>query len=115
MLYFYVCFIRCSLRDKEVECREKETEIKDLKEKTVEQSSLIRKEKLQNADLAHQLKMMVCIIYCLFFFPFNVLLGLVTGSWLTFCSWMEQKAAKEAGMSNENNGRHKYDLRKQVL
>ncbi|KAL4282085.1 hypothetical protein GQ457_03G034290 [Hibiscus cannabinus] len=47
---------RCSLRDKEVLCREKDAAIRDLKEKVVKVSSLARQLEAQKADLVHQLK-----------------------------------------------------------
>ncbi|KAJ0085394.1 hypothetical protein Patl1_08660 [Pistacia atlantica] len=48
---------RCLLRDKEVDCREKETEIRDLKEKVVKLSSFARQLETQKAELIHQLKL----------------------------------------------------------
>lgn len=47
------------MRDKEVNCREKDAEIRDLKEKVVKLSSLARQLEVQKADLVHQLKVMV--------------------------------------------------------
>ncbi|KAK9005612.1 hypothetical protein V6N11_043038 [Hibiscus sabdariffa] len=48
---------RCSLRDKEFSCREKDAEIRDLKDKVVKLSSLARQLELQKLDL-HQVKNM---------------------------------------------------------
>ncbi|KAK9178464.1 hypothetical protein WN943_027655 [Citrus x changshan-huyou] len=50
---------KCSLRDKEVECREKAAEIRDLKEKVVRVSSLARQLESQKGELIHQLKLQV--------------------------------------------------------
>ncbi|KAE8731288.1 P-loop containing nucleoside triphosphate hydrolases superfamily protein isoform 2 [Hibiscus syriacus] len=50
---------RCSLRDKEVSCREKDAEIRNLKEKVVKLSSLARQIEAQKAYLLHQVKMKV--------------------------------------------------------
>lgn len=47
---------RCLLRDKEVACREKDSQIRDLKGKVVNLSSLCRKLEMQNAELVHQVK-----------------------------------------------------------
>lgn len=47
------------MRDKEVNCREKDAEIRDLKEKVVKLSSLARQLEVQKADLVHQLKVKV--------------------------------------------------------
>ncbi|PON91611.1 Kinesin-like protein [Trema orientale] len=47
---------RCLLRDKEVVCREKDLEIRDLKEKVVTLSSFLRKSEMQKAELVHQVK-----------------------------------------------------------
>ncbi|XWS25382.1 hypothetical protein CRYUN_Cryun27aG0063900 [Craigia yunnanensis] len=75
---------RCSLRDKEVHCREKDEEIRDLKKKVVKLSSLARQLEIQRADLVHQVKMK------------NVTIGTM-----------------DSGISDLNGGRHKYELRKQ--
>ncbi|GMI64891.1 hypothetical protein like AT5G60930 [Hibiscus trionum] len=48
---------RCSLRDKEFSCREKDAEIRDLKDKVVKLSTLARQLEVQKADLLHQVKM----------------------------------------------------------
>ncbi|KAL9330001.1 hypothetical protein ACSQ67_005004 [Phaseolus vulgaris] len=48
---------RCSLRDKEVICREKETEIRDLKEKVVGLSYSLRQSEKIKAELTHKLKL----------------------------------------------------------
>ncbi|KAK9930271.1 hypothetical protein M0R45_027313 [Rubus argutus] len=45
---------RCLLRDKEVAYREKDLEIRDLKEKVVSLNSLLRKSEMQKAELMHQ-------------------------------------------------------------
>ncbi|KAJ6930352.1 kinesin-like protein KIN-4C [Populus alba x Populus x berolinensis] len=47
---------RCLLRDKEVACREKDTEIRDLKEKVVKLNSLARHLEIQKTELIHQVK-----------------------------------------------------------
>ncbi|XP_050159290.1 kinesin-like protein KIN-4C isoform X2 [Malus sylvestris] len=73
---------RCLLRDKEVAYRERDLEIRDLKEKVVSLSSLLRKSEMQRAELVHQNQ-------ALKKFAMN-------------CS-------KDADL---NNGGHKYDLRK---
>lgn len=45
---------RCLLRDKEVACREKDSQIRDLKGKVVRLNSLLRKSEMQKAELVHQ-------------------------------------------------------------
>ncbi|KAJ8450283.1 hypothetical protein Cgig2_004740 [Carnegiea gigantea] len=45
---------RCIVRDKEIDCREKDSEIKELKEKIVKLNGLARQLEKQNAELAHQ-------------------------------------------------------------
>ncbi|CAI9116148.1 OLC1v1017224C1 [Oldenlandia corymbosa var. corymbosa] len=47
---------RCQLKDREVDCREKDSEIRDLKEKVVK---LVRQIELQKADLIRQEKLMI--------------------------------------------------------
>ncbi|CAM8983309.1 unnamed protein product [Rhodiola kirilowii] len=46
---------RCSLRDREVDCREKDAEIKELKDKTVALGYLVRQQENQKADLIQKL------------------------------------------------------------
>jgi len=53
---------RCSLRDKEVICREKETEIRDLKEKVVGLSYALRQSEKIKAELTHKLTLQVCVL-----------------------------------------------------
>lgn len=55
-------FQRCSLRDKEVTSREKDSQIRDLKEKIVNLSSLLRKSEMQKAELVHQVKSQVSVL-----------------------------------------------------
>ncbi|KAJ8640473.1 hypothetical protein MRB53_017167 [Persea americana] len=83
---------RCQLRDKEVDCREKESVIKELKEKIVRLSNLIRQMEAQLTEIRRQEK-----------------------------SQLEQRFATENGLnavisgaqtSNIGDGRHYYDLRK---
>ncbi|XVE55606.1 hypothetical protein DITRI_Ditri03aG0172400 [Diplodiscus trichospermus] len=80
---------RCSLRDKEVDCREKDAEIRDLKEKVVKLSGLARQLEVQKADLIHQVKMK------------NVTIK------------QSLKGTMDSGIPDLNGGRHKYELRKQ--
>ncbi|XVE95183.1 hypothetical protein REPUB_Repub02eG0074500 [Reevesia pubescens] len=80
---------RCSLRDKEVHCREKDAEIRDLKEKVVKLSSLARQLEVQKVDLLHQLKMK------------NVIMK------------HSMKGTMDSGIPDFDGGRHKYELRKQ--
>ncbi|CAN1340977.1 Kinesin-like protein KIN-4C [Linum perenne] len=47
---------RCMLRDKEVDCREKDSEIRDLKGKIVNLSGFVRHLEKQKAELIHQVK-----------------------------------------------------------
>lgn len=54
-------YLRCSLREKEFTCREKDMEIKDLKEKVVGLSCSLRQLEMQRAELIHQLKLQVSI------------------------------------------------------
>lgn len=53
------------LRDKEVDCREKEAEIRDLKEKVVKLSSVARQLETHKAELIHQLRLQVsgCVYF----------------------------------------------------
>ncbi|OMO50768.1 hypothetical protein CCACVL1_30271 [Corchorus capsularis] len=81
---------RCSLRDKEVHCREKDAEIRDLKEKVVKLSSLARQLEAQKADLVHQVKMQNATL-----------------------KQYSMKATMDSGIPDINGGRHKYELRKQ--
>ncbi|KAI4337598.1 hypothetical protein L6164_015993 [Bauhinia variegata] len=48
---------RCLLRDKEVACREKDMEIRDLKEKVVRLSCSLRQSEMQRAELIHQMRL----------------------------------------------------------
>ncbi|XVF39643.1 hypothetical protein PTKIN_Ptkin01aG0050100 [Pterospermum kingtungense] len=80
---------RCSLRDKEVHCREKDEEIRDLKEKVVKLSSLARQLEVQKADLVYQVKMK------------NATLK------------NSMKGNLDSGIPSFNGGRDKYELRKQ--
>lgn len=50
---------RCQLRDKEVDCREKDVEIQDLKEKVVKLTTVIRQMEMQKAELVQQVKTQV--------------------------------------------------------
>lgn len=47
---------RCMVRDREIDCREKDAEIKDLKEKVVKLSSLARQLEKENDELMHQIQ-----------------------------------------------------------
>ncbi|RZB69616.1 kinesin-like protein KIN-4C [Glycine soja] len=76
---------RCLLRDKEVTCREKGMEIRDLKEKVVRLSCSLRQLEMQKSELIHQLKLLSAKRYS------ESLGGLVYP---------------------DINGGHKYDLRK---
>ncbi|XP_029130522.1 kinesin-like protein KIN-4C [Cajanus cajan] len=49
---------RCSLRDREVACREKDMEIRDMKEKVVRLSCSLRQLEMQKSELIHQLKLL---------------------------------------------------------
>ncbi|XP_022768453.1 kinesin-like protein KIN-4C [Durio zibethinus] len=80
---------RCSLRDKEVHCREKDEEIRNLKEKVVKLSSLARQLEMQKADLVHQVKIKnVTVKHSI-------------------------KETMDSGIPGLNDGRHMYELRKQ--
>ncbi|XP_028802081.1 kinesin-like protein KIN-4C [Neltuma alba] len=78
---------RCLLRDKEVACREKDMEIRDLKEKVVSLSCSLRQMEMQKAELAHQVKLQ----------------GVALKQY--------SESGGNSGFSN-NGGGHKYDLRK---
>ncbi|KAL9450088.1 hypothetical protein AB3S75_011923 [Citrus x aurantiifolia] len=78
---------RCSLRDKEVECREKAAEIRDLKEKVVRVSSLARQLESQKGELIHQLKLQSSALKKLSTMP-------------------------DVFDNHDLNGGHKYDLRR---
>jgi len=56
---FFSPFCRCMVRDKEVAYREKDSEIRDLKEKIVRLSSYVRQLEMQKAELIHQVKSQV--------------------------------------------------------
>ncbi|XP_010519726.1 PREDICTED: kinesin-like protein KIN-4C isoform X2 [Tarenaya hassleriana] len=55
-LFNLVSSSRCLARDKEVDCREKDIQIRDLKVKVVKLSSLARHLEMQKAELLHQVK-----------------------------------------------------------
>lgn len=61
----FVCFYRCQVWEKEVACREKDTEIRGLKEKIV---NLIRQIEMHKAELIRQEKLKVCVA-CVFLKP----------------------------------------------
>ncbi|WJX34931.1 Kinesin-like protein KIN-4C [Trifolium repens] len=82
---------RCSLRDKEVICREKDMEIRDLKEKLVRQSYSLRQLEMINAELNHKLKLQSSALKRYSEYPEN------------------------SEYSDLNAGGHNYDLRKQEL
>ncbi|XP_022773083.1 kinesin-like protein KIN-4C isoform X2 [Durio zibethinus] len=81
---------RCSLRDKEVQCREKDEEIRNLKEKVVKLSGLARQLEVQRVDLVHQVKMKNITI-----------------------KQYSMKGTMDSGIPDLNGGRRKYELRKQ--
>ncbi|XP_017431173.2 kinesin-like protein KIN-4C [Vigna angularis] len=74
---------RCLLRDREVICREKDMEIRDLKEKVVRLSCSLRQSEMQKSELIHQLKLLSVMRY-----------------------------SESEGYHDMNLGGHKYDLRK---
>ncbi|XWS14910.1 hypothetical protein CRYUN_Cryun35bG0049400 [Craigia yunnanensis] len=74
---------RCLLRDKEVYCREKDAEIRDLKQKVVKLNSLAKQLEIQKADLVYQIKM------------------------------KSVEGSMDSGIPDLNSGKHKYELRKQ--
>ncbi|CAK8568183.1 unnamed protein product [Lathyrus sativus] len=82
---------RCSLRDKEVICREKDMEIRDLKEKLVRLSCSLRQLEMINAELTHKLKLQCAALKRYSEYPGN------------------------SEYSDLNVGGHNYDLRKQEL
>ncbi|XP_057975126.1 kinesin-like protein KIN-4C [Malania oleifera] len=47
---------RCQLRDKEVDCREKDSQLRELKEKVVKLSCLVRQLEMQKQELLHREK-----------------------------------------------------------
>lgn len=57
--HFFFLFLRCLLRDKEVACKDKDMEIRDLKEKVVRLSCSLRQMEMQKAELIHQVKLQV--------------------------------------------------------
>ncbi|XP_019417763.1 PREDICTED: kinesin-like protein KIN-4C isoform X3 [Lupinus angustifolius] len=78
---------RCLLRDKEVMCREKDMEIRDLKEKVFRLSTALKQSEMVRAELTHQLKLQNAIL---------------------------KRYSESAGNSEFENmtiGDHKYDLR----
>lgn len=58
-LFSLLFYFRCLLRDREVTCREKDMEIRDLKEKVVRLSCSLRQLEMQKSELIHQLKLLV--------------------------------------------------------
>ncbi|KAM7252940.1 hypothetical protein ACFE04_025558 [Oxalis oulophora] len=56
-LYDLASTSRCQLRDKEVDCREKIAEVRDLKEKIVKLSGFARQLETHKAQLVHQVKL----------------------------------------------------------
>ncbi|KAG2698726.1 hypothetical protein I3760_07G163000 [Carya illinoinensis] len=81
---------RCLVRDKVVACREKDSEIRDLKEKIVRLSSYGRQLEMQKTELIQQVKSQNSALK----------------------KYSTRKAA-DYSMQDLNNGGHKYDLRKQ--
>ncbi|KAK7351230.1 hypothetical protein VNO77_10526 [Canavalia gladiata] len=81
---------RCLLRDKEVICREKDTEIRDLKEKVVRLSYSLRQLETMKSELSHKLKLQ------------NAALKRYSGY------------VGDAEHFDLNVGAHKYELRKPV-
>lgn len=81
---------RCLLWDKEVDCREKDSHIRDLKERVVKLSTVIRQLEMQKSELVHQLKSQ------------DILLRK-----------HHKSNAADSGDSSLNMGPHKYGLRKQ--
>lgn len=71
-LFFCYPLFRCLLRDKEVACREKDNEIRDLKEKIVSLSCALRQIEMQKTELLHQVKLQVSMFgnfeFCLISF-----------------------------------------------
>ncbi|XP_074263675.1 kinesin-like protein KIN-4C isoform X2 [Silene latifolia] len=47
---------RCTVRDREIDCREKDLEIKELKEKVVKLNGFVRQLEKQNVELVHQMQ-----------------------------------------------------------
>ncbi|KAF7850661.1 hypothetical protein BT93_L5132 [Corymbia citriodora subsp. variegata] len=80
---------RCLLWDKEVDCREKDSYIRDLKERVVKLSTVIRQLEMQKSELVHQLKSQELLKK---HYKSNV---------------------ADSGDSDLNIGPHKYGLRKQ--
>ncbi|KAK4770489.1 hypothetical protein SAY87_031021 [Trapa incisa] len=80
---------RCQLRDKEVDCREKDSEIQDLKEKVVKLSTVIRQMEMQKAEaeLIQQQNMLM----------------------------KEQEKTVSSGGSDTSFGTRSYSLRRQEL
>ncbi|GMY38934.1 kinesin-like protein kin-4c [Fagus crenata] len=80
--------LRCMLRDKEVAYREKDLEIRDLKEKEVKLSSYVRQLEMQKTELIHQVK--------------------------SQNSALKKHSMRIAtdGVTDLSNGGHNYDLRK---
>ncbi|KMT00214.1 hypothetical protein BVRB_1g020280 [Beta vulgaris subsp. vulgaris] len=52
---------RCMARDRELDCREKDSEIKDLKEKVVKLNSFVRQMEKQNAELKLQMQQVIAV------------------------------------------------------
>lgn len=59
--YFILWSIRCQVRDKEVDCREKDSEIQDLKEKL---TTVTRQMEMQKAELIQQVESQVSDFEC---------------------------------------------------
>ncbi|OIW16560.1 hypothetical protein TanjilG_17733 [Lupinus angustifolius] len=56
-LFNIACSSRCLLRDREVTCKEKDMEIRDLKENVVRLRCSLQQSEMHNAGLIHQLKL----------------------------------------------------------
>lgn len=59
----FTFYFRCLLRDKEVDCKERESEIRDLKEKVVKLNSFDKQIETQKAKLIHQLNLQVSVFH----------------------------------------------------
>ena len=58
-----VLFFRCLLWDKEFASREKDSEIRELKQKIVNLSGMLKKSEAQKAELIHQVKFIVYFLF----------------------------------------------------
>lgn len=61
--FVFLFVVRCLLWDKEFSSREKDSEIRELKQKIVNLSGMLKKSEAQKAELIHEVKFVVYFIF----------------------------------------------------